>query len=336
MLRNAVSEQASNLIASLSTLGNSAEFVDAEFSLDDAPPKLFAAGSDYVRLTCKDADASAELADRMGALGRRFLDEGNYLDEKAYVLGYRGWSCGPVFFGERPDGVMVQGSSVGSDLVVTVAQGLPVHPTRVDLQVTLEYPDDRRDVGRLVADQHQAWRLSEQASGWMVPRPPRLIDGYGAGDSCLIGARSSEGFGRAYDKHREACEKYRDRVNRFRERMGVYPLGTWRQEVEFKGSQAEQVYERLSGSESYSGVAVGMVKRWFEDRGVLVPVAADALSPVKTIKHKSDVERSLAWIRDQVHPTVVKLIDLGYRAEVLHALGLGNHEGARPDIDTDA
>ncbi len=297
--------------------------VDADFRVDESPPELFAAGSDYVRLTCKDRAAAVELAERVAAVGRRFLDEGNYLDDKAYVLGYKGWACGPVFFGERPDGVMAQASAVGSDLLVTVVQGLPVRPTRVDLQLTLQYDTDRRDVGRQVADQHQAWRMVNEASGRMVPRPPRLVDGYGAGDSCLIGARSSEAFGRTYDKHREACEKYRDRVNRFRERVGVYPLGTWRFEVEYKGSQAEQVYECLTASESYGNTAVSNVKQWYEDRGVLVPVVADAVPPVRTIKHRSDVERSLAWLRDQVHPTVVKLIEMGYRDDVLKALGLG-------------
>lgn len=295
---------------------------DAVYSIEDGGPSLFGAGTDYLRLTSKLSESGENLAERVESLIVKYADMGNYRNDSAYVLGYRGISCGPVFVGLRPDSVMAQASSVASDELLMVSQGLGVHPTRVDLQVTVLYGEDTPGVGRRAADEHQAWRELQVSSGRMVPRPPRLIDGYGAGDSCLVGARASEAFGRCYDKHRESLEKYRSVVNSYREKAGAYPVGAWRFEVEYKGSQAEQVYDRLVGCSNYGSESSALVCGWYGARGVSVPVPAEYAAPVRTVKNKTDVERSLMWLRDSVHPTIRKLVDLGYKDEVLRALGV--------------
>ncbi len=287
-----------------------------------ADAELYDAGSDWLTTTCSEHSPTVELRERAYALMERYADEGNMWVKNSRVLGYTGDSCGPVYYGERYDGVIFRASSVASDQALEVTRELAVSTTRVDLQVTLCFPDDRSDIGLRVADASHT-RAQEISSTGRLTWRTRRIDGYGAGDSAIVGARSSEAFGRCYDKHREGLEKYRERVGKFVERAGVYPLGSWRFEVEFKKSQANQIYQRLMDGESFHSVAVAHVVQWYSDHGIMLPCRPGDASPVRTVKHRPDVQRSLAWLATAVHPTIEKLIDMGYRDEVYKVLGLG-------------
>jgi DNA relaxase NicK len=284
---------------------------------------LFDAGADWLTSTCKDLVHAVELRRRAHELLERYQAAGNEWIDDARALGYAGVACGPVFYGERGDGVMFRASSAAANEALEVTRELKVKATRLDVQATLLMPEDRPDLGLLVANASDAAAEEIAASGRMKWQT-RRIDGYGAGDSAIIGARSSEGFGRCYDKHREGLQKYRERVGKFKERRGVYPLGAWRFEVEYKGTQAAQMYERLIRAESVSEAAISHVQRWYSDHGIWLPLEVAHVEPVRTIQRRSDALQTLAWLRDAVQPSIEKLIDMGYRDELFKVLGLGH------------
>jgi len=274
---------------------------------------LFDAGPDWLTGTSKHSPDAVMLGGRARELGLEFQDQGNEWIQDSKVLGYTGWACGPVYFGERDDSVIFRASSVAAGRALEVTRGLAFKATRVDLQLTSLFPTDRPDVGRLVADASDAAarELQGVATGSRRVWRTRRVDGYGHGDSAIIGSRASESFGRAYDKHRETLDKYRDSIGKFREQPGVYPLGSWRFETEYKGSQAQQVYQRLLKACDYRQSAVDHVKLWYTERGIPIPFEAADVPPVRTIKLRSDCDRMLDWLEEQVGPTVERLLRMG-------------------------
>jgi len=141
-----------------------------------------------------------------------------------------------------------------------------------------------------------------------------LIQGLNTGQTLYVGSRLSEQFGRLYDKSAESGSAELGRV--------------WRYEVEFKGGRAKAVALELSRianespiQEFYASIAATCYD-WFDKRHV-PPVWDRKGQAIKRLSIVAESEMGkVAWIRQQVSPTVKRLITRGKGLEVIDALGL--------------
>jgi DNA relaxase NicK len=237
-------------------------------------------------------------------------DAGNFLKPWS-SCGYEGFHCGQVDVGTREDGSLIRlsGQRAAEDWskVLKHATGC----SRLDLQVTI--------------------RMSQGASheiNWCYRKARRhvpetgkapivtLIRSTKGGRTVNLGSRTSEAYGRIYDKWAESgLDHFRNCV---------------RFEVEFK-KHASQVMGNLlllaPARETY--IASGLCE-FFGSRGV--PLASyEGLSELHFVGFSSrpsppvtDAAASLRWLRTSVKPSVRRLVESGRLAEVLSALGLAD------------
>jgi hypothetical protein len=268
-------------------------------------------GVDWFTSTSCDPDIAGRLRLIALAFAKGLEKKGEKLKLHKWQ-GYDGFKSGPFFYGERHDGVCSWGSGVAAEPLFEATKGLALHPTRLDLQTTLVLPWDTTGYARKFAEDVKAFSLGAGRGGGRPggrPTSVQLIESFGDGDTVYVGSPTSEVRGRSYDKHKESG--------------GKFPLGSWRYEVQYKGSQAGEVYSRLRATDDVGKAVVSHVARWYGDKGVPMPLEhIEAVEAVKTAPHEADVERSLRWLHDTVRPAVQDLCDRGYFLRVLEALGL--------------
>lgn len=209
-------------------------------------------------------------------------------------------------------GTIVQASGAAARKYWRVLIPKPARVSRIDLAADAKAappdPDVAREcwehLGREGASESRYYSLVESRHG--ISR---------GGDTLYVGSRSSDQFGRVYDK--SAKRKEGD-------------IGSlWRYEVELKRKLAKQVAVQLldAAETSLPLMIANYVYEWFRVRGV--PPIWDyskgaTLSTVAVITGKSDEER-LLWLRKQVSPTVANFVRAGRADQVLKALGLEDY-----------
>jgi hypothetical protein len=276
--------------------------------------KLFDVGIDWLTSTCSDGPTVDKL--RLISWGfAKELEAGGETLQRQKWLGYTGFQAGSFFFGERDDGVCTRASGVAAEPLFHAIKALDlVRPSRLDLQATMVLPFDTNGYARCLAMAAKQAAVSRLGGR---PAKVKLIESFGDGDTVYLGSPKSEVMARSYDKHKESG--------------GKFPVGCWRNEVQYKGSQAQQVYKQLLPAPSLGKMVLGHVARWFEDKGL--PMALENVEDVdaiRTVKHETDVETSLRWLRMTVRPSVQGLIARGFQAQVLDALGLPGGEAGPP------
>jgi hypothetical protein len=260
------------------------------------------------------------------AIAHHFRAEGYREKPWHYLGGYDdGWICGPIAYAESRNSILVQASGIASDPVFLACKekGLVVKPTRLDPQVTVALGMDDPAYARRMAELADRYRYSGAREG--RPFKVHLRDGKGDGDTLEIGTRESEVMLRLYDKHREGFKT----PHRKMVQADQFPAGTWRFEGQTKDTAAKQLYERLCAAPGLAEGVLREVRGLFEDRGIPLPGGEGAAPPLRELKHRSDVQRSLEWVASAVRPTVDKLIVEGYEAELFAVLGLAG----RPCVD---
>lgn len=234
----------------------------------------------------------------------------------ASFLGYRGELRGPVFCGWGRNGGMVRVSGNLASEISRLPRPTAAHCTRADVAITVFYDTDTPGRARLARD----GILAAYASG-EVSRRIRMtyIDGCGDGDTLYVGSRTSEVFGRIYDKWRESRDPY-------------YACA-WRWEIEFKGGRAESLLRMLDGASDRTGVLIGVSRCFWRGRGVLFPpVEKDAADlRVVSVPVPDDPARTLAWLATDVRPAVGALLEYFEQDAILWALGLSGEGGEPPD-----
>jgi hypothetical protein len=277
--------------------------------------------TDYLRLTCDDSRAAAWLELECLALARGFKDRGDRQRAWRYVGGYEdGWSCGPIAYAEGRNSVLVQASGVASDPLFLACKEklLDVRPTRFDVQATVQLAKDDPAYARRMARRADRFRHSGKREGY--PFKVHVRDGKGDGDTLEIGTRGSEVYLRLYDKHREGFKKTHSK----QVQPGQFAPGAWRYEAELKGSAACELYSRLSEAPGHSEAVLSEVRGLFMDHGLKLPVGKDAAPPIRELRYRSDIDRTRAWLRSAVRPSIEQLIADGYLGEVIADLGLGD------------
>jgi DNA relaxase NicK len=262
-------------------------------------------GVDYLRATSK-TDAGKKAILIAWAQYRAQLERHGDVLKKGGMQGFKGESIGALFYGRKDDTFMLQVSGQLADEVFPKLPWEHLNCTRLDLQVTLQYAEDRP----MLAAELGAARAKPFTDVGQEPDPIQSLDhNYGRGDTLDIGSRSSPRYGRIYDKQRESKDERYKRC--------------WRFEIELKGIMAPKaVADLLAGSSLDRGVA-SLVGGQFAAWGIHItlPVAGRYLAG-SIGRREFDSERSLTWLSSQVAPSIEKLLRTVDRETIIEALGL--------------
>lgn len=270
---------------------------------------------DYVRLTRKvqqDGEAAKAVYGK-AARASVASSEGEVPTFKPWAwLGYYGETCGNVSYGAGSQGTILQASGWAADNLQGMAVPFDGAP-RVDVQVTVWLGRDTPGYAAGFSLASLEAREGAHGGKWAV----KLIQGFGAGDTLYLGSRQSNAFVRIYDKWRESGMK-----DEYRH--------AWRFEVELKNEAAKEVWTGAHSAKQSPETIAGWV-RWYLARwGVQLPATVSsvlAASPERP-NRETDNERRLAWLHNQVRPSIEKMLAAGVPIErVLGALGLDSTNG---------
>lgn len=272
---------------------------------DKTAPALVSthAGVDFLTCTIRGHSVQGRVSEAAYAMMQGEIDEGarprlwsNY--------GYEGWYIKGLRWGRRQQDDLLSLSGEWArdnwEFFVPLANNV----SRMDLQVSCRLRDpDAELAARIYGD------ILKRARAKPLPRTYTLVTSVDGGDTLYVGRRSSVQMGRMYDKGLQSQEKQFE--------------NSWRYEVEYKGQLAGRVANLLKISEGASKDVCALVHTWFEER--LVAPIFEAHSPhleVDISKRRTSDEALLAWLSQQVGPSVRRLLERNKRAEVLAALGL--------------
>jgi len=220
------------------------------------------------------------------------------------MAGFSGVQSLGVQYGIRNKEVIVRLSGDLAHIAWRRIYELGENCTRIDLELTA------RCDGSVRRRVRKAYREARRVSHRRVNAPAvTLVDCTTGGTTCYLGKRCSGSFGRVYDKEAESgLEKFR---------------GAVRYEVEYKGAYARQVARALDQGNTPLDRIAGYLQTFFRARGVAWPYSSTKPLFLEAPARADDHQRSLKWIRDQVRPTVQRLIECGLEGEVFEALGFG-------------
>lgn len=224
-------------------------------------------------------------------------------------MGYEGYSVGGLSWGRRDDGDILRISGGTAERLFDKYAHYQGNCSRLDVALTLRWPTPERHVAS------QAYTRLVGQSDATKRRLYSLITNSRGGETLYVGSRSSDQFGRLYDKDAE---------------QGLQRISCrWRYEVEFKSDRAAKVLELLQPSRERGKMYLGIVRGFFEPRGVKLPPLADEQEiRVEVLAPPRQVDTQLKWLREQVSPVVGRLRRLGMEASVIEALrleGNGSH-----------
>jgi len=244
-------------------------------------------------------ECSLQLADELITNERR---KGNQLRRWSFS-GFDGLTSGQVSVGQSGQGMIYRLSGDAARDNWQKVHAVATNISRLDVAATYELQKEWRDMS------YVHWL---EAMDYQRKHNPRMrvtrIDGGKFGRTLTIGSRSSDAYGRIYDKHAESKrEEYRD---------------CWRYEVEFKRSQAVQAAQLLADSPGRPAQAAEVASGWFRTRGCShIEVPTDQTLPCSSQQPSEDARR-LRWLRMGVRGSVQRLIETGHKDEVLQALGI--------------
>jgi hypothetical protein len=231
-------------------------------------------------------------------------------------MGYSGYTIieneGHLSWGLKPNGGIFQaGGMVAHRLALEHKKWMPPEfkITRLDLAITMAFNEPHEMVRELGAVQRQDWRL-------ILPHPDK------GGGTLYVGARTSDAFGRLYDK---GALLNRD----LDQGAQLAPAVLWRAEVEYKRLRAKLAYEAFQSwpdANLRRSFIVSEVSAWFQNRGIPLGISPYSPSIVSVAHRAQDDVRTIKWLYAQVRPVLIRLKENGKAVEAAHALGL--NEGA--------
>ena len=272
----------------------------------DAKAQTVYAGVDWISATLgrDEIDNQTWLYENLHALEdvQRY---GNTYKRRS-MLGFDGWESGGCFVGSNDTMHYAQFAGKYANDAYHMIDHPKVHVSRIDLQITVQY-----DVELIKEGRYQYARAIHHNKGLPDHRQRKihLFAGSDGGDTIYIGSPSSDQRGRLYNKAKQSGEQAYER--------------SWRYEVVYRNQLALGVFRRVFDSgDAASTVILSEVLDWYLQRGVVVldirNSGSNAIAPPK--QPKSDVERKLRWIRNQVVPTIRKLAELGYAEELMETI----------------
>lgn len=276
---------------------------------------LIDSGVDWLTVTSSDRKRGLSLARAAVNLMKIEGQHGN--ERKPWsAYGYDGWRQGGVRTGERVDGLVVQLSSGCAREYWKRFYSLSDNCSRIDLQLTVRTEESTA---------HTIARHHKEAKRFLSKRknsPALSLFSCSDGSSTLyLGKRSSDLYGRIYDKGVESGDQYYS--------------GATRYEVEYKGDHARAIATGLSRAEDQKAFTFAHVSAFFAKRGAVLRFCNDArkgvmgsgneslaLCPPLLSRSRSDSSKRLTWLRHAVRPSIQTLVRGGRGNDVLTALGV--------------
>lgn len=267
------------------------------------------AGIDYLAMSLREAHEGFQSWLNNAEHAVSLLAEHGNVPRVGMFRGYSGVWCGGAFVGEKEgEGFLsIPGAWAGKLWAQTYHP--KAHYSRLDMQVTVKYAQFDTMLSKKAYD--LAIALNEERP-LKQRRKLRLIADSEGGSTLYIGSRKSEHFCRLYNKYAATNDPYY--------------ADCWRYEVELHNDSATAASTYLyEGARSQPRAVSSTVWRYFTERGVLAPWAREseenALLPRSA--PRSDIERKLAWLTEQVSPTVHLLLKHLPDTLVFQALGIG-------------
>jgi len=231
------------------------------------------------------------------------------------MKGYSGYRIAGMAWGMRHDGCIMMLSGQDAAINWLPALALAENVTRLDLAATVALESPFINVAKAA----YARAITDPEKCFAKRRKYSFVENSAGGQTCYIGSRISDQFGRIYDK---GCESEKDAC--------TSPGLIWRYEVEFKSYRAKKLARQMEASaraetETVAEAISHLVYTWFRARGI-PPIFNDvpyhANWTVELEARITDDEASLQWLTVQVRPSVERLLERGREAEVFEALGI--------------
>jgi len=243
---------------------------------------------------------------RLWAVGESLLHAGEGEGEtptRWHGHGYDGWAIPGVRLGSRRHECILSLSSSKARDQWQEAVAASENVSRLDLAVDAKFDPPVTTLAQQIYDD-----AGHVSSG--MGRPPKrtVITGSDGGSTVYIGARSSEQFGRCYDKG----------VEQNLERPGHW----WRWELELKQAPARTASRTLSTHATPTVWLYSIVTNWFARRtGHSLPLLSDA-QICNLPRQASSSDATLKWLAQSVRPSILRLLETVPRERVLFSLGL--------------
>jgi len=218
--------------------------------------------------------------------------------------GYLGESAGRAAYGVRADSLLLRLSSDLANDCWEHVYALDFKATRIDLAVTvwLAAPDNS------VALRGYRSGVGCSTLNGRKPIYSYICDSEG-GSTLYVGRRSSERFGRLYNKSAESRDEAYEKA--------------WRYELELKGDPAVAALSALGGNTNWRTTVTATVYEFFASRGVNPGWDGGDGALLSDPKPQDPDDYSkFTWLDGQVKPTVRGLVERHGLRGVLDALGL--------------
>lgn len=256
---------------------------------------------DWLTATVKPGKKLGVLASRADAIMSIREKEG-YKRRPFRSPFYAGESIDGCTWGVREQDAMLRLSGELAGRFAPTAITFADNVSRIDVQITARDEDICRDWARRLDDHMATTPLvqGKQIETRLYTRRPEGITAY-------IGSPRSERLLRCYDKYAESEHEY--------------PIGSWRWEVEYKHARADVVARRLQSFAFSPQSVLDQVAKAFGAYAFDLPLHFVPTGwKDKRIKHTTDDERRLAWLRTSIGPMIERMRESTPTGILLQAL----------------
>jgi hypothetical protein len=263
---------------------------------------IISAGCDWITGVAKQEHSSCLLSLWAAEVFRHQKSLGN-LERPWGMAGFSGFACGQIQIGVREDEYICRLSSELAQQNWHELYKRCDGVTRFDVQVTHVNTFEARN--RIRAHYRQALHFSaKQKRGPYVT----LITGNDGSDTLYLGRRTSDQYGRIYNKGVESGVPAYHNAVRF--------------EVEFKNQLAVSVARQMSSYAGHAPYAVARTNAFLEVRGLSSPFLGVPLSPIGVSSSHTDLEQKLDWLSKSCSKSIHAILEHGMGQQLLDALGV--------------
>lgn len=267
--------------------------------------RLISSACDYLTCTVGNGTNSITLRSRAAAWLQSRVSDG-YTQKPWAWQGYRGSVTDGISWGQRDTDTIVRLSGSLAARHANTAQTWADNVSRIDVQMTIQDANLRRNWPELCYESAQADARvqSGMTRTSIIKTTPR-------GGTCYIGSRSSDRMLRCYDKTAESD--------------GLYPPGTWRFEIEYKRGRALNVARALGCSRFQPWLVAEVVQTAFRDYKISIPVPRVPSGWRDTSpREETDDQKRLAWLRRSIKPMVRSMAERYDWMTLMEAVGLAD------------
>lgn len=278
--------------------------------------EVIEAGIDYIAMTMPlDDNDGVKWSTTAQSVIDLLISHGN-VPRVGQFRGYDGVWCGGAFYGQRDDGQYIHVAGSWSSRVWGQLHDDRAHYSRFDLQVTARF---EKDTPTLAKDLYEVAKAANDARALRQRRRIHLHQSDDGGSTLYIGSRKSEHFCRLYNKAAQSGDDFYAKC--------------WRYEIELHNDAATAAARYIyQGNRSQPRATASTVWHYYQERGIQPPWTRESEENAVLPRQapRSDIDRKLAWLREQVGPTVELLLRELPAKIVLEALRINEYAQPLP------